>query len=224
MQHMKAVRISDFKYSKISEGEVVRRILSGEKELYEILMRRNNQKLFRVIRGYIQDQSEIEDIMQDTYLTAYEKLWQYKQNAQFSTWLIRIAINKALARIKQQSKLKIQSEEPKTDNFVIEIKDENQVGPEKNMMRKEAKEMLEKAIDGLEEKYRSVYIMREIEEMSMAEISDCLNLSVSNVKVRVHRAKSRIKENLYKLSYNKELFEFGFSRCDNLVERVLNQI
>ena len=221
---MKAVKISDFKYSKIPESEVISRILSGEKELYEILMRRNNQKLFRVIRGYLSEQNEIEDIMQDTYLLAYEKLWQYKQNAQFSTWLIRIGINQALARIKQKTKLNTTDIVAISEKPTIELQDEKQPGPAHKMMRKEAKEILEKAIDNLDEKYRSIYIMREVEEMSIAEIADCTDLSISNVKVRLHRAKGMIKENLYELSYSNELFEFGFSKCDNLVERVLNSI
>ncbi len=219
---MKAVKISDFKYSKIPENEVISRILSGEKELYEILMRRNNQKLFRVIRGYMSEQNEIEDIMQDTYLIAYEKLWQYKQNAQFSTWLIRIGINQALARIKQKTKLNTTDIVAISEKPTIELQDEKQPGPAHKMMRKEAKEILEKAIDNLNDKYRSVYIMREVEEMSIAEIADCTDLSISNVKVRLHRAKNMIKENLYELSYTNELFEFGFSKCDNLVERVLS--
>ncbi len=221
---MKAVKISDFKYSKIPEKEVIGRILAGEKELYEILMRRNNQKLFRVIRGYVSEQNEIEDIMQDTYLTAYEKLWQYKQDAQFSTWLIRIGINQALARIKQKTKLRTTDILSISEKTTIELHDEKQPGPAHKIMRKEAKEILEKAIDNLDEKYRSIYIMREVEEMSIAEIADCTELSNSNVKVRLHRAKNMIKENLYELSYTNELFEFGFSKCDNLVERVLEKI
>ena len=221
---MGELKIVDFKSSKLPENEVIRRVLAGEKELYEILMRRNNQKLFRVLRGYLSDQREIEDIMQDTYLQAYEKLWQYKQNAQFSTWLIRIGINKALVRIKQKAKIQANDVVSISDNPTIEFTDEKQPGPADKMMRKEAKEILEKAIENLDEKYRSVYIMREVEEMSMAEISDCLDLSVSNVKVRLHRAKSMIKENLYELSYSNELFEFGFSKCDGLVERVLSRI
>ena len=220
---MKAVKISDFKYSKLDENDVIRRIIAGEKELYEILMRRNNQKLFRIIRGYFFEQDEIEDIMQDTYLAAYEKLWQYKQNAQFSTWLIRIGINQSLARIKQKKKHQTKiigiSENPH-----FELKDENQPGPEHKMMKNEAREILEKAIDNLNEKYRSIYIMREVEEMSISEISDCTDLSVSNVKVRLHRAKNMIKENLYEFSRSNELFEFGFSKCDGLVERVLSRI
>ncbi|MEP1093752.1 MAG: RNA polymerase sigma factor [Cyclobacteriaceae bacterium] len=221
---MGELKIADFKTTKLPENEVIKRILAGEKELYEILMRRNNQKLFRVLRGYLADPSEIEDIMQDTYLQAYEKLWQYKQNAQFSTWLIRIGINKALVRIKQKAKIQATDVISITDNPTIEFRDEKQPGPADKMMGKEAKEMLEKAIENLDEKYRSVYIMREVEEMSMAEISDCLDLSVSNVKVRLHRAKGMIKENLYELSYSNELFEFGFSKCDCLVEHVLGKI
>ncbi|WP_370089386.1 sigma factor-like helix-turn-helix DNA-binding protein [Ekhidna sp.] len=88
----------------------------------------------------------------------------------------------------------------------------------------EAKQMLETAIGQLDKKYRSAYIMKEVEGMSIAEISECLDLSISNVKVRIHRAKSMIKESLYYQSQSTDLFEFGFSRCDLLVERVMEQI
>ena len=75
---MQIVRIKDYRDYKISDSEVVQRILSGEKELYEILLRRNNQKLFRIIRAYLNEPQEVEDIMQNTYLKAYEKLYQFK--------------------------------------------------------------------------------------------------------------------------------------------------
>src|SRR5690606_28226831 len=102
---MEALRINEIDNHKLKETEITERILLGEKELYEILVRRNNQKLYRVIRSYLKDEAEIEDVMQDSYIKAYIKLSQFKSESSFSTWLVRIGINEALARIREKGKL-----------------------------------------------------------------------------------------------------------------------
>jgi len=223
---MEAIRISDFNNHKISEKEVIKRILLGEKELFEILLRRNNQKLYRVIRGYIKDDTEIEDIMQNTHLKAYEKLYQFKQSSTYSTWLIRIGINEALARLKEKGKVYNLNNQSQTfeSNTILEMPDKNQLNPEKRIIQDEMRQLLESTIDSLDTKYKTVYILKEIEEMSIKEISECLHISISNVKVRNHRAKNILKEKLYGLTKNKNIFEFGFSRCDRITENVMSLI
>ena len=223
---MKAININDFKNNKITESDVVKRVLSGEKELYEILIRRNNQKLYRVLRSYIRDNAEIEDLMQNTYLKAYEKLYQFKHTSAFATWLIRIAINEALARLKEKTKI-YNLKDPSQifgSNSILEMPDETQLNPENKIIRQEAKQLLENTIDSLDPKYRTVYMLKEVEEMTINEISECLNISVSNVKVRLHRAKSMLKEKLFEKAINKEIFEFGFSRCDKMTDNVMRII
>lgn len=224
---MEAIRIGDFKNYKISESEIVKRILSGEKELYEILIRRNNQKLYRVIRSYIHDNAEVEDIMQNTYLKAFEKLYQFKQDSTFATWLIRIGINEALVRLREKGKLLNLSTslaEYKSD-AILETPGSDQLNPEKRIIMNEAKQLMESAIDSLDVDYRTVYMMREIEEMTMAEISECLNISVSNAKVRFHRAKNMLKEKLFSItSDSSDLFGFGFSKCDKIADLVMNTV
>lgn len=218
-------KTNDHTSRTLSDSEVIVRIQAGEKELYEILLRRNNQKLFRVIRSYIKDVGEIEDIMQNTYLKAFEKLDQFKHQAQFSTWLIRIGINETLARIKTKGRyIELFPSENSTTHYILEIPDRTQSNPEKNMIQQEAKQLLEQAIDQLDLKYRTVYIFREIEGMTVAEVAACLNLSPSNVKVRLHRAKEMIRQELYDLSLDTTVFEFGFDTCDALVIKVMNAI
>lgn len=224
---MEPIKISDFNSHKISESEIIKRILSGEKELYEILLRRNNQKLFRVIRSYINDVAEIEDIMQNTYLKAFEKLYQFKHASSYTTWLIRIGINEVLARLKEKEKVIDLNRRPSEikQNTILEIPDNNQLNPEKRIIINEAKQLLENAIDSLDIKYRTVYMLREIEGMKIKEISECLDVSISNVKVRLHRAKSMLKEKLYELTANKEdVFGFGFSKCDRITDTVMCKI
>ena len=223
---MNTLKITDYRNYKLSDAQVVSRVLAGEKELYEILLRRNNQTLYRVIRSYLKELEEVEDCMQDTYLKAYEKLHQFKHHSKFSTWLIRIGINEALARLKAKGRYITlhRSNNESLQSHILELPDATQNNPEKKIIRQEAKQMLENAIDKLDTKYKNIYILREIEGMSIAEVSDCLQLSASNVKVRLHRAKAKIKENLYDSTSKEELFEFGLSKCDCLVEKVMKAI
>ncbi len=223
---MKAININDFNNKKIKESDVIRRIIAGEKELFEILIRRNNQKLYRVIRTYLKNEAEIEDVMQNSYLKAYVKLYQFKLEASFSTWLIRIAINEALARINEKSKIRHINNQIENieGSRIIEIQDYKNSNPQDKMIEREMKYTLEKAIDSLDVKYREVYILKEIEEMSSKEVAEALEISVANVKIRLHRAKAMLKETIYELSNEKTVFEFGFSRCDRITEYVMSSL
>jgi RNA polymerase sigma factor (sigma-70 family) len=221
---MEALRI-DQKSLQLSDSVVVRRVVEGEKELFEILLRRYNQKLFRVIRSYLKDADEVQDAMQNAYLKAYDKLYQFNGDASFSTWLIRIGINEALLRLKQIKKGKgiVMNAADDQSEMLNKIPD-REMNAEKIIMHQEATQLLEKAIDDLPEKYRTVYMLKEIEGMSNEEISNCLGLTDANVKVRVHRAKSLLKEGLYRITSPPQVFEFGNSRCDAVVKFVINSI
>ncbi len=223
---MKAISIYDFNNHKIKETEIIQRILGGERELYEILVRRNNQKLYRVIRSYLKDEAEIEDIMQNTYVKAFTKLYQFKLEASFSTWLIRIGINESLARLKEKKKVfnLTQHMDNYNESFVLEIPDHQALNPQDKMIQYEAKQLLENAIDQLSLKYKTVYVMKEVEEMSLKEIAIALNLTIANVKIRVHRSKEMLKEKLFELSIDTTIFEFGFNRCDRITEKVMEMI
>jgi RNA polymerase sigma-70 factor (ECF subfamily) len=220
---MKTLRIQDHTTYNFSDNEIVKRILNGEKELYEILVRRNNQKLFRVLRGYLKNEMDVKDAMQETYLKAFEKLGQFNHQSEFSTWLIRIGINEALARLNSFKKsfklidhsVSVSSQRSfKTDHI-------QELNPERKMIQKEAVVLLEKAVDQLKPKYRAPFIMQEAEGMSVKEISHCLDITESNVKVRVHRARTMIKEHLFDLSIDQNILEFGFSKCDEITEKVM---
>jgi len=210
---------------KISDEEVIKKVLAGEKAFYELLMRRYNQKVFRVISGYLSNTEDVADVMQEAYLKAYQKLYQFNFNSAFSTWLIRIAINEALGKLRQDGKyVKFSASTEYIETKIMEVPGAEQHNPEHQLINAETKIMLEKAILGLPSKYRVVYMLREIEGMSVREIGDCLQLSRVNVKVRFHRAKKMIKEKLYSLSATTDPFEFGFKKCDALVERVLSKL
>ncbi len=212
---------------KPSDESVIERILRGEKEAYEVLMRRYNQRLFRIARSYITDEDEIEDVVQEAYVHAYEQLDRFEFRSRFSTWLIRILINEALARVKQ--KQRFQSFTPALSRDAaggaeIQSPIPESESPVEKLMNAELKEILEKAVDGLPEKYRTVYMMREIEGMSVAETSQCLSISQTNVKVRSLRAKEMLRDSISGFYRNVEVFEFNFVRCDRIVRNVLLRI
>lgn len=223
---MKTIGINDFNNHKLEDSELIKRILSGEKELYEILVRRNNQKLYRVIRGYLNEEAEIQDVMQDSYIKAYIKLYQFRMESTFSTWLIRIAINESLRKLKNKGKLlhMYPMNKQNSDDRILRIPDDKRLNPQEKMIHNETKYLLEKAIDQLDIKYRTVYILREIEGMNIKEVAEALDLTVSNVKMRLSRSKAMLKEKLYDLSINKDVFEFGFSKCDKITWSVMREI
>ena len=222
---MDAINI-DYRSSKLADDQVVSRVLGGQKELFEILLRRYNQTLYRVLRSYLQDENDVKDALQETYLNAFSKLCQFRGDATFSTWLIRIGINQALQRIKLAKKHRVVNLEDENGDLNSEhqLTDKNQMNPEKQMIQHETSMLVEKAMDGIPEKYRIVYMLREVEGMENSQISACLGLTESNVKVRFHRARKLLKGMLYKLSSEKEVFEFGESHCDRVVDYVMDHI
>lgn len=207
---------------KLPEPAIIQKILDGEIELFEILLRRYNELLFRTIRSYSDNESDVEDLMQDTYIKAYEKLYQFKNDALFSTWLIRIGINEALQRKRKVSKYKtIDISEERNMNQLAYI---SMMDPEKKTIQKESVAFMEKAVDLLPEKYKIVYMLKEVEGMPISEISNCLELSHSNVKVRLHRARNLMKDSILNLTETNNIFEFGNSRCDRIVANVMAYI
>lgn len=213
---------------KIPEHLLIERIIDGEKQLFEILIRRYNQTLFRVLKGYLKDEDDIMDAMQETYLKAYLKMRQFRGTSSFSTWLIRIGINEALQKLRTQKKAHLILPFSQSNNNEVifgKTTDSENMNPEKQAINKEMKNIIEKAIDQLPEKYKLVYILKEIEGLSHHEIAECLELTEANIKVRLHRSKKILKEMLFLQIENKEaLFEFGNHKCDQIVDFVMNRI
>ncbi|MGM5470619.1 RNA polymerase sigma factor [Flavobacteriaceae bacterium LMO-SS05] len=207
---------------KLPEFVIIQKILDGEVELFEILLRRYNELLFRTIRSYINSEYDVEDVMQDTYIKAYEKLYQFKNDALFSTWLVRIGINEALQRKRKVSRLKIS--DIAVEQNINQLTNISLMDPEKRTIQKESIAFLEKAVDMLPEKYKIVYMLKEVEGMNISEISNCLDLSNSNVKVRLHRARTMMKDTILLLTNTSNIFEFGNSKCDRIVETVMRRI
>ncbi len=201
----------------LSDEEIVSRVIKGEKHLYEGLMRKYNLRLFRICFSIINDDMTVEDVMQTAYLNAYLNLAKFQNKSSFSTWLTRILINESLLYKKKKLKREQLTAEKQENNYLNET-------PLNGLMNKELKILLEKTIADLPEKYRIVFVMREIEEMSTNETMEVLNLSESNVKVRLNRAKEMLRLNLSGYYKSNQLYEFNLIRCDKIVDFVMGKI
>lgn len=202
----------------MEEQILIERIIAGEKELYELLVRRYNQTLFRVVKGFIADSDDVEEIMQITFVKAFEKLSTFSMKSKFSTWLIRIAINESLQFKKKNVKYR-------SINYSdIGYSDNSLKNPEQLLIMNESTQIYEQAISELDPIYKSVFILKEIDQMSIKDISESLEISESNVKVRLHRAKTQIKDILFAKQARDSVFEFGNKRCDNMVRQVMEEI
>jgi RNA polymerase sigma-70 factor, ECF subfamily len=211
--------------SELRDEEVVGRVLAGETALFEILMRRYNQRLYRVARGILHDDSEAEDVMQDAYVRAYEHLNQFAGRAAFSTWLTRIAIHEALARKRRRARMDELDSLPANGESMIIMKSSTP-SPETGTATAETRALLEQAINHLPEAYRTVVILREVEEMSVAETAESLGVSDGVVKTRLHRAHAMLRKDLYARAKGRatDLYQFHAVRCDRVVKVVFERI
>lgn len=212
-------------HTEVNDESIITRVLAGERSLYEVLVRRYNAKLYRVARGILKDDAEVEDAMQEAYVKAFENLKQFEGRSQFSTWLTRILINESLARFRKLHKLNYLNLDNVRDEDLLENED---IGFEeiKNtaLVKPDIRDIIEKAIDDLPAKYRSAFILREMENMSIAEMSYCLGISEENVKVRIFRAKLMLRELLTSKHDLADLFGFHKRRCNAVTEKVMSRI
>lgn len=216
---------------ELSDEALARRIVAGEKELFELLMRRHNQRLFRVARGVVDSDLEAEDVLQDAWVRAYEHLAEFRGEAQLTTWLSKIALYEALARKRRARRfVGIESADRTSaeDAWMSEV-DEPEAAtpnPEQAAWTGELRAALERAVGAMPSRYRAVFLMREIEGLSTAETAASLDLSLEAVKVRLHRARARLRDDLERrLGFAAhEAFSFAAERCDRVVAAVLARI
>ena len=204
----------------LSDEEVVARVLAGDTSLFEILMRRYNQRLFRVARSILADDAEAEDVMQEAYMRAFRELASFRGEALFSTWLTRIACHEALARARKRLRLApVPGGEPPDPPSAA-------IGPDREMENRELQSVLREAVEVLPDPLRTVFCLREIEGLSTEETAEALGLTIENVRVRLHRAKLSLRQTLDQRIGRevRRLYLFDGPRCDRIVERVFARI
>jgi RNA polymerase sigma-70 factor (ECF subfamily) len=213
-------------WDTIPDEEIVTRVRAGDTALYEILMRRHNQRLYRIGRSILRDDAEAEDVIQEAYVRAYEHLGDFMGEAKFSTWLTRIAIHEALGRIRKRSRTSDLESVTNGDLHLTSVGVAPTDNPEGLAYDRELKIVLEKAIDKLPQEYRTVVVLRIVEELSINETAECLDLTIETVKTRLHRGRALLQKYLRRRAgiVAPQIFPFHFSRCDRIVENVLRRI
>jgi RNA polymerase sigma-70 factor (ECF subfamily) len=212
----------DIATQSLDDSKIVQEILEGKKDLYALIIRRYNQRLFRIGLSIIDDESVIEEIMQIAYIKAYENLEKFRFEARFSTWLIRILVNESLMYLKRREQTHRRSKNHLETDVLQSSVEYNT--PLKEMLNSELRTALELSIKALPEKYRTVFIVRVIENMSVAETMECLELTEASVKVRLNRAKIMLRNKLNSYVQNEEIMKFYKPRCDKMVDAVMKRV
>lgn len=210
----------------LSDEEVVVRVLAGDTSLFEILMRRHNQRLFRVARGILADDGEAEDVMQEAYVRAFRELAGFRGEARFSTWLTRIACHEALARAQKRRRLVPLAPMAGGDGGEPPQPPAATFSPERDLENRELQTVLREAVEVLPNPLRAVFCLREIEGLSTEETAGSLGLTIENVRVRLHRAKHALRQTLDQRIGRevRRLYLFNGPDCDRMVETVFARL
>ena len=204
-----------------TDEDIVARVLGGETALFELLMRRHNQRLYRVARGIIGDDAEAEDVTQEAYVRAFQHLGQFAGRARFSTWLTRIAVHEASARRRRRGRqIDVDVEES------MPALASTAAGPEQRAADRELGHAIEAAMDALPAVYGAVFMLREVEGLSTAETAACLEINEETVKTRLHRARALLRNHITARigAAARESFQFAGARCDRTVAAVMARI
>lgn len=214
--------------------ELVSRVLRGDNAAYELVMRRYNRRMFRAARSIVTDDSEAEDVVQEAYVRAYLKLSQFEGPGGLGSWLTRIASNEALGRLRRGKRVvfledHVKATHDKHDCDVPDFDESTAVspgGPEKLAVSDELGRLLEDAIDELPGDFRSVFMLRAVEGLSVAETAESLSLRPETVKTRFHRARRLLQKSLADQVVDQlpAAFQFDGERCDRLVAGVMARL
>jgi RNA polymerase sigma-70 factor, ECF subfamily len=206
------------------DNDLIQQVLDGNNSAFELLMRRYNERVYRAARAIVRDEQEAEDVMQQAYVNAFTHLRQFNGSAQFSTWLTRIAINEALARVRHKGRyLTFDDELSNVEPFMGHDLSDN---PERQAFTGELRGLLEWAIDRLPDGMREVFVLREVEGMSTAEAAQSLGVSDDVVKARLSRGRAALRRLLIERTgaTAPDAFRFYRPRCDRVVAAVMARI
>ena len=203
----------------LTDEEIVARVQGGDHALFELIMRRHNERIYRTIRSILRNESDVEDAMQQAYVDAYEHLGDFAGRARFSTWLTRIAVHEALARRRRYSPESMEGE-------VMASLPGSERTPEQRTQDSETQQLLLAAIDELPEHFRTVFVMRSVQGLSVEETAEALELEEATVKTRLHRARGLLQKAIIEKTEPglARAMPFQAPRCDRVVAAVLRRI
>ena len=213
------------RWADLSDEQVVAEVLTGHTAVFEALMRRHNQQLYRTARAILRNEAEAEDVMQQAYVNAYAHLRQFDGRARFATWLIRIAVHESLSRLRQRGRDAGLDPEGPAPLRVVSPAGSTQ-DPERLAFSRELGVLLESAIDRLPDGAREVFMLRQVEGLSTEEVADALDVSPDVVKTRLSRARAALRRELMEHAdaAASNAFRFLRPRCDRVVAAVLSAI
>jgi RNA polymerase sigma-70 factor (ECF subfamily) len=221
--------------SAVDDFELARRAGRQDHAAFEALMRRHNGRLFRVARAILRNDAEAEDALQEAYLDAYRHIADFRGGAQVVTWLTRIVMNQALMRLRRRKRDRVvvpfapretteRGAEP--ERAEVDMADESVESPPGAALRAEVRRLLERRIDDLPVAFRTVFVLRDVEDLSVQETAECLSIPEATVRTRLFRARALLREALARDldAATAGVFGFGGERCDRIVAGVLARL
>ena len=214
----------------LADAELARRVAAGDQLAFEVLMRKHNRMLYRVARAVLRDDAEAEDALQLAYLHVYQAIGSYRGESRLSTWLTRIVVNESLMRVRKRRResrvIPLESVSGESDMVMIENVESPAELPDAAAMRGETRLLIERRIDALPEAFRTVFVLRALEELSVEETASSLDIPEATVRTRFFRARSLLREALAREIdiATGNAFAFDGARCDRIVSAVLCHI
>jgi RNA polymerase sigma factor (sigma-70 family) len=210
-------------FETVTDTEIIQKIINGEIALFEILIRRNNALLYKTGRSYGYNHEDTQDLMQDTFINAYVSLSKFKNQSSFKTWIIKIMLNNCYHKQKKFS-FKYETSNTINEKSVPMFSNNKHTDATNEVVNRELNHVIEKSLEQIPNEYRMVFSLREITGLNVAETAETLNISESNVKVRLNRAKSMLRKQIENKYTAADIFDFNLIYCDAMVSRVMNAI
>jgi RNA polymerase sigma-70 factor, ECF subfamily len=217
---------------KTPDAELVRRIAARDHEAFRVLMKRHNQMLYRAARSILKNEAEAEDAVQEAYMQAYRAMAEFRGDAKLSTWLVRIVVNESITRLHKHARraqvIRLDGDDASQDQHSSEdsMNESAPENPDKAAQRAETRRLLEAKIDELPDAFRSVFVLRAVEEMTVEEVAAVLDIPEATVRTRFFRAKGLLRESLSReidLAHG-DAFSFAGARCDRITANVLARL
>jgi RNA polymerase sigma-70 factor (ECF subfamily) len=211
------------KKGNTGDSEIIEKVLAGDTGLFELLIRRYDGYLYKIGRSYRYNHEDTQDLMQDAFVDAYRYLSGFGNRSSFKTWLVRIMLNKCYKK-QQKSSFKYEGSAEPSENAVPMFSEKSDMDTYQHVIGGELKQVLEEAVQKLPMPYRMVFVLRQVNGLSIKESAEALDISDTNVKVRLNRARVMLRKEVEKTYSTDEIFEFNLKYCDAMVNRVMSKI
>jgi len=212
----------------VNDDGLVRDVRGGSSAAFGAMMRRYNRRLYRTARAILKDDTLAEDVLQDAYLAAFRHMGEFRGDSALGTWLTRIVVNQALQALRRsrRDRVVVPFDESDAQQEALNVADSPDAGPENMLLRAQTRRLIERNIDALPEGYRTVFVLREVEDLTVEETAAALDIPAATVRTRLFRAKARLRESLAQAmdAATQDAFGFDGERCDRIVRTVLERI